>query len=78
MTRNHRPSNQPPDFILAIVQQRTRRRPGSKFLGEQFDRMLLKLVDASDEYIGYPSLRFPSTPLRTRRKYDLNGVPDTT
>jgi hypothetical protein len=47
----------------------------TKFLRDQFDRKLLKLVDASDGYIDYATLRFPIRPLRTRRKYDLNGDP---
>jgi hypothetical protein len=39
----------------------------TKFLRDQFDRKLLKLVDASDGYIDYATLRFPIRPLRTRR-----------
>lgn len=35
----------------------------TKFLRGLFDRMLLKLVDASDDYIDYGSLNFPVRPL---------------
>jgi hypothetical protein len=35
----------------------------TKFLRGLFDRMLLKLVDASDGYIDYGTLNFPIRPL---------------
>lgn len=35
----------------------------TKFLRGLFDRMLLKLVDASDSYIDYSGLNFPSRPI---------------
>ncbi|MET4323977.1 MULTISPECIES: hypothetical protein [unclassified Bradyrhizobium] len=56
---------------LAVIQD-------TKFLREQFDRMLLKLVDASDGYIDYASLRFPSAPCGPAANMTLTAIPATT
>jgi hypothetical protein len=50
----------------------------TKFLRGQFDRMLLKLVDARDGYLDYAALRFPIPPCGPAANMTLTAIPATT